>query len=311
MDNKVITIRELEPDQWNRCHVNLPIIYEIGGRYYNGYLDSNMIITPESISASMMLCCDINQRYLFKKKMKSLRRIGTKMMVYEDNEKIKSRVLSLERFNISKLNFQHVKNLVDGYDFLKEFQSLTSNNDLVGNHIYNHEDGFKSSVSVFGKSLNNVRMWMNTVMKGFLILLGVIAATSTILILFCCYKNMELIYKFLLSVRTSISGWFRPRRTAQEPVQKISSARDLSEMKVIIQDAEQLSINKSAHIYDKSTNTYDKFYHGTTRSSQINMEIKRVDDNKSEEPSYMNGNFEPSAPIESVDKKSTLTTQNI
>ena len=267
-----------------------------------------MIITPESSKSSMMPCCDINQRYMFKKKTKSLRRIGTKIMVYEDNEKIKSRVLNLERFNISKLNFQHVQNLVDGYDFLKEFQSLTTNNELMGNHVYNHEDGFKSSVSVFGKSLNNVRNWMITVMKGFLILFGVITATSTMFIIFCCYKNFESINKFFLSIWDSITGWFRSRRVEHVPVQKISSVHELAEMQAILAKAEDLPVNKTTQIYDKSTNTYDKLYHGTTISSQINMEITRVDDIKSNAPAYINGNFEPPQTIESAEGNSTLIT---
>ena len=94
---------------------------------------------------------------------------------------------------MSKLNFFHHKDIIQGYDFVKDFHDLETNNDLNGDYYYlpndqtNSQDNFLNNLSKDGLSLFKNYNNFFRVFKYFVIFLIFILIIFLIIFLLFCF----------------------------------------------------------------------------------------------------------------------------
>ena len=120
----------------------------------------NNIISPYSSKRCVYPCEKIDQIHYFKKNSKILKRIGHRLELVDNVEKLNAKPLKFGEISFSRLNFRHLNPITDGIDFLKEFRSLNSPRN-------SKNEVFGSDVSFSGESVNfsmkKFQSWVDSV----------------------------------------------------------------------------------------------------------------------------------------------------
>ena len=112
--NKINEIRLINS---SKCFNDILIEFKIKDSYVKAFLTNNNFIRSYS---SEVDCELINDRIILPNKKSALIRVKNKVVIKPINNIIEE-LIHLEHFNFSKLNFFHHKEIIQGYDFVKDF----------------------------------------------------------------------------------------------------------------------------------------------------------------------------------------------
>ena len=160
LSDKSISFEDETKSEDLMCDVDVKVEYQVGNNVFKGYLDVNNIISPYSSKRCVYPCEKIDQIHYFKKNSKVLKRIGHRLELVDNVEKLNAKPLKFGEISFSRLNFRHLNPITDGIDFLKEFRSLNSPKN-------SKNEVFGSDVSFSGESVNfsmkKFQSWVDSV----------------------------------------------------------------------------------------------------------------------------------------------------
>ncbi|CAF1127347.1 unnamed protein product [Brachionus calyciflorus] len=145
-------VQEIEILQTNSCFVDTPVQVSVNNKTINAFLTNNNFIKSFSNNIN---CKKVNKRIILPSTKLALVRVGNNIKEFKLNNVIVQDI-KLDHFNFSSLNYFHHKEIVQGYDFVKEFHDISEVNDIDGN-FYNlpNDEINSSSVTETSESHHN------------------------------------------------------------------------------------------------------------------------------------------------------------
>ena len=236
----------------NECYVDLPVSIELRNQSINLFLTKNNFLR----STSRIIDCDlINDRIILRSFKHAIKRIGKTNKLLELKNIIEEEIY-YDRTNVSILNFNHHSEIVNGYDFLKDFKDLSSTNDIDGNFYSLPNDFVESTHDLIGNLYTVNKFVEDKVHKletNVRILLTVLVSVIFIfLIVFICI-NFTYICNFFLKLKDSLRN-----RKRQNNYNKTKNIKKIESSAILPLDklAEQINPIVYGH------RDYDEFEQG-------------------------------------------------
>jgi hypothetical protein len=172
LKNTTITFTE-KPIDDNYCDANLGLEFHFVDKKFKGYLEDNNIIRPYYDQPCLIPCENSFKDTRLFNSSKIIRKNGSKISIFIDNERINTKPLNLYNVDNSKINFKHSKEILNGFDFEREFKSIYNQVDKqsIAKLDVLNDPNFKKSTSLLSLSLfKNLFFYLKLFLIVFLLL---------------------------------------------------------------------------------------------------------------------------------------------
>jgi len=183
---------QIELVKSDECFEDLPIVATVDNTKYNLFLTSNNFVKGYSRKVD---CSLVNSRQLLPSKKQIIARFQNNVTILNVSNLI-FQELAQNRLNLSEINFFHHAEIIQGYDYFKQFYDFEKWNDLEG-HFYDFPNDDTSTDAIYKEDILNFKQSMDNHLTNIFFYISIIKWIYFISVFLIVFLIIYYLWKFL------------------------------------------------------------------------------------------------------------------